>query len=83
MLVINLKVDGDKAWPELTSKNVTEVKRPIHVAGLAGGLVSGKPSVTIRFDLSENEVVLAQTSLALFLTVADLLKARYGDPRVF
>jgi len=28
-----------------------------------------------------NSVVLAETSLALFLTAADALRARHGDPR--
>ena len=27
------------------------------------------------------EVVIAETTLALFLTAADAFKARYGDPR--
>jgi hypothetical protein len=45
-------------------------------------MVSGAPSVAFCFKLGEREVVLAETSLALFLTAADALKARYGDPRV-
>jgi hypothetical protein len=35
----------------------------------------------MRIDLDDGSVVLAETSLALFLTVADGLRARYGDPR--
>jgi hypothetical protein len=43
---------------------------------------SGKPSVCIGVFLPNNGgCVLAETSLALFLTAADALKARFGDPR--
>jgi len=59
----------------------------IGVTGLKGGMSSGKPSVMLRFDLPpedgfpQGRVVLAETSLALFLMAADGLKARFGDPR--
>jgi hypothetical protein len=35
----------------------------------------------IGLDMGQDEVLVAQTTLALFLTAADVLKARYGDPR--
>lgn len=81
MLAMNVILDGDRVWPDLVKKRVVEVKRPISVAGLVGGLESGKPSVTIRLDVGNGVVVLAQTSLSLFLQAADLLKLHYGDPR--
>jgi hypothetical protein len=81
MLAIDLKLDGDRAWPDLLEKRVIAVEGIMKIAGLAGGLTSGKPSVTIRLDLDDGTAVLAQTSLGLFLQVADSLKARYGDPR--
>lgn len=55
--------------------------KPIQVTGLDGGMVSGNPSVAIRLDLPDGKTVIAETSLALFLTAADALKSRYGDPR--
>jgi hypothetical protein len=42
---------------------------------------SGKPSVALGFELPDGRWVLAETSLALFLTAAEALRARYGDPR--
>lgn len=51
------------------------------IGGLAGGMVGGKPSVGIHFMLPNGEGVLFETSLALFLTAADALRARFGDPR--
>lgn len=53
----------------------------IEVGALAGGMVSGKPSVAFAFRLPDGKVVVAETSLALLLSTGDALKARYGDPR--
>jgi hypothetical protein len=51
------------------------------ISGLSDGMSSGKPSVAILIDLPGNTGVVAETSLSLFLTAADALKAHYGDPR--
>lgn len=53
----------------------------IEVGALDRGMESGKPSAAFCFGLPDGRVVLCETSLALFLTAADALKARYGDPR--
>lgn len=53
---------------------------PIVVGGMPEGTESGKPVVMIGFDLGE-QVLVAQTTLALFLSAADAFKAKYGDPR--
>lgn len=73
----------EPAWPELAEPGAKVVftHLPIGVTGLAGGMESGKPSVALRVDLEDGTAVVAETSLALFLTAADALKARYGDPR--
>lgn len=73
----------EPAWPELQANDarVHHTTRPIGVTGLSGGMASGKPSVALRIDLDDGSSVIAETSLALFLTAADALKARYGDPR--
>ena len=73
------------AWPDLTRQaaegKVVSVQLPIEVAGLPDGIVSGKPSVAFRLDLPDGRIIIAETTLALFLTVADAMKAKYGDPR--
>lgn len=82
--VLTLHLSGDGLWPDLLDKTVHHLANdapPIQVSALADGMVSGAPSVAIRIDLPNGEVVLAETSLALFLMAADALKARYGDPR--
>lgn len=85
MIAIELKLDGDGAWPDF--EYIIETDRLIEanalkIAALGGGMKSGNPSVSIRLDLPGGGVALAQTSLALFLMAADALKARYGDPRM-
>lgn len=80
MLALRLNLEGDGAWPDLIGRTVFEGQE-LEITGLAGGLTSGKPSVAIRIDLPHEMVAIAQTSLALFLTAADALKAKYGDPR--
>lgn len=81
MIEVNLKLEGDEAWPDLSNKKIL-IAETMHITALEGGMVSGRPSVAIRIDLSDQEVVIAETSLVLFLTVADALRTRYGDPRV-
>lgn len=53
----------------------------IEIGALTGGMASGAPSVAFCFELPDGQVVIAETSMALFLTAGDALKARYGDPR--
>lgn len=82
MPVMNIILE-EPAWPELLDpgRKVVHTKTAIGVAALTGGMTSGKPSVAFRIDLPDGTTVIAETSLALFLTAADALKAKYGDPR--
>lgn len=82
MPVLDLKLDGDGAWPDLADKldRVTRIEHA-QITVLDRGMTSGKPSVTVRLDLPDGQIILYETSLALFLTTADAIRARYGDPR--
>jgi hypothetical protein len=84
MPVLTVKLEGDGAWPDLKGSDklihLADEAR-LEIAGLEAGMTSGKPSVALRTDLPDGRIVIAETSLALFLTAADLLKGRYGDPR--
>lgn len=86
MPVLRIIMDGDNCWPDLRPGNggptIAAHVKGFEVAALAGGMSSGKPSVMLRIDLPSGEAVLAETSLALFLSAADAFKARYGDPRI-
>lgn len=84
MVHVRILLDGDGSWPDLTDKSkVIEVgtNAVLQFAGLPHGMSSGKPSIKLRLDLPDGKAVLAQTSLALLLMVADAFRARYGDPR--
>lgn len=79
-LVMNLQ--GDGCWPDLRDNpKVVHVEngKPIQVAALPGGMVSGRPSVSIRIDLADGTIVVAETSARLFLFAARALKARYPE----
>jgi hypothetical protein len=80
-LTVNLT--GDGVWPDLADRRDDIIHLGEHdtieVAALEGGMVSGKPSVALRFDLPDSrQVVIAETSLALFLAAARALSIRFG-----
>lgn len=84
MPVLHIHPNGDGIWADLKEKQETGklvATETLSVAGLSSGMKSGAPSVAIRIDLPDGRVVFAQTSLSLFLTAADTLKAVHGDPR--
>lgn len=53
----------------------------LRVGGLANGTESGKPVAVVAAKTPAGNIVVVQTTLALFLSAADALKARHGDPR--
>ncbi len=88
MPMLSVHTHGDECWPDVAA--LAADGRVIHLAGaglsvarLPGGLTSGKSSVTIRVDLPDGRVVLAETSLALLRTAVqafDAADAREGRP---
>lgn len=78
MLHIDLRLDAVGQFEELDG--VAE-STGIKIGGLVGGLASGAPSVVVELIDEDGTPHFAQTSLALLLTAADGLTARYGDPR--
>jgi hypothetical protein len=84
MIPMEVILDGDGCWPDLGPKRQHGQLVDAELRGVAAlprGTVSGKPTVTFRVDLPDGRTVLAETTLALFLTAADAFKARHGDPR--
>ncbi len=87
MIGIKIILQGDGAFGDWADRKIHHVRHGLRIAGLDNGMESGAPSVMIGIDLggddkSDNGVVMAETSLALFLTTADALKAKFGDPRI-
>jgi hypothetical protein len=73
----------EPAWPELRTRppeDVIHITTPISVAALEGGMESGATSVAIRLDLPDGRVVIAETSLALFLAAGRAIVARFPSP---
>lgn len=88
--VIDLKLDGDAAWPDLRDLDAQGrllhiAERPIGLAVLEDGMVSGKPSVAFRFDWPESagdgaRAMVAECSWAVLATAVRAIAARYGWP---
>ena len=61
---------------------VTEHQGELIVGGMPQGTESGKPTVMLALEQPGGHgFLVAETTLSLFLTAADVLKAKYGDPR--
>lgn len=80
MIPLEIILDGDNCWPDLKATGYRQGELR-GVAALPRGTESGKPTVTVRVELPDGTVVLAETTLTLFLSAADAFKARHGDPR--
>lgn len=86
MVHLVIKLEGDGVWTDLVKDDeriihIGNGAPPLQITVLEGGMTSGKPSVSLRVDLPDGRIVIAETSLALLLAAADAFKARYGDPR--
>lgn len=73
---------GDGAFADVKPEKLGHTTLPIRICVLENGMQSGLPSVSIGVFLpNDGGCVIAETSLGLFLSAADALKAKYGDPR--
>lgn len=82
---ISLKLEGDGAWPDLADKGdqIREFSN-FSLACLSGGMgnedaTAKRPSLAIRVDLPDGQVVLIQTSLRAWWTVTQAIMERYGQ----
>lgn len=86
MLQIDIKLDGEGAWPDLAEKARRD--QLIHLgngtslglAALQAGMTSGRASVAFRFDLPDGRSVLAETSLRALYSATKALVLRFGEP---
>ncbi len=82
MSSLDIHIEGDGVWGDLLERNkedIIHITEHMAVAALSSGMTSGRPSVAIRFDLPDGKVVIAETSMRLFLGAADMFRARYGN----
>lgn len=79
MIVMHVDLRGNGAFKDFQNKEIIHLKSTIRVAALTSGLTSGKTSVAFGFELPDGRAVLAETSLKMFLTSADMLRAKFGE----
>lgn len=85
MPTMKIETRGDGCWPDLAEKEVIMVE-DFSAATLPHGMSNGSASVSFRIDLPDGRVVLAQTSAALLLILAEVVRATEkadddrGDP---
>lgn len=79
MPVLSVISDGSKtkADPPIDFANMIQTQEPITVIGMPAGMESGEPSVMIRIPLPDGREVVAETSLRLFTTAGNALRAYY------
>lgn len=82
---VNLRLDGDGCWPDLIQAradgrliDMMNEDVGIGIALLRGGMLSGNPSVTFRFDLPDGRILITQTSLALLVNSVRAMQVRAG-----
>lgn len=80
MPALDIILHGDGCWPDLKEKRdqVIHLAEGAHIAiaALPGGMTNGKTSVSIRIDLPDGRVVVAETSLTLLGTAVDMFRAQ-------
>lgn len=81
MPILDINLNGDGAWPELRDCAPDKIFRTDHakMVALEGGMQSGRPSVAIRIDLPDGQVVIWETSVGQFQQAAAALRGRFGD----
>ncbi len=79
---IDLKLDGDGAWPDLIDRGVIHLGNgtTIGMCVLPGGMTSGRHSVSLRLDLPDGGVVVAEASWRVLAAAVRAIAARYGWP---
>ena len=78
--IICLILKGDSAFKDMAGKEeaIIHLTGPFTVAALERGMRSGNPSLSIRIDLPDGRVVVQETSMRMWLTVARALEAKFG-----
>lgn len=82
--IMDIRLDGDNTFPEYkekAEKGLIITTTTWHVTTLEGGMKSGLPSVAFFFDLPDGRVLFAESSLRAFLSLADVIRAKYSQGR--
>lgn len=79
MIPLILVMKGDGCWPDIDPATIIQPEKPLQIAVLDAGMTSGLPSVSIRVDLPDGRIVIAETSARLFVTAGRAIGAKYPD----
>lgn len=82
MPVINLKLNGENAWPDLQGKSIIHMGQgapAIEMALLDNGMESGAPSLAMRFDLPDGKALIVETSAQLYCSIARVIMGKYPE----
>lgn len=85
MPTIDLRLDGEGAWPDLLTLRrrgkllEPNESSPIGLAALTKGMQSGRASVALRINLPDGRVVFAQTSLRVLWNAVKAIADKYGE----
>lgn len=74
---INLKMDGDSAWPEVEGKAIDLPNENLDVVFLDNGTNGGQPIVAIKSQLEDTHYIIQLTGRQ-FQTLAAAFKGKYG-----
>lgn len=72
MIGLNIVLDGDGAWPDMVGVPEATLES---VGRLTKGTSGGHSSVAFRLRMPDGSLVIAQTTMKLFLTAADAMRA--------
>jgi hypothetical protein len=78
MALLKIFLAGDGMLEGIPRENVIIADNDIKIGGLAGGMTSGKPSISFAITLPDGKVVFAETSMRLFHTAAKAFASKYG-----
>lgn len=62
MPTIDVRLEGDNAWPDLEDKRVEQGSH-LAIARLPEGMTSGATALALRIDLTDGSAVVVHTSM--------------------
>jgi hypothetical protein len=73
MTTLDLHMNGDNCWPDLSDGNYLTGKIA-SIALLHDATIDGNPTVTIRIEIADGGTVLAETTYRIFESAAAALR---------
>ena len=79
MPALSIFMDAEGMLEGIPDDKIIHVTDTIKVGALPRGMTSGKASVSFGIPLPDGRTVLAETSMALFLSAARAFATKYGE----